>query len=75
MNIKNYLIKLRAKIDSSPELKIRIMWLLDKLPIIKNSLKKIGQEDEKRDIQTYDDLSSSAKEIYLKIQSKAEVTR
>jgi hypothetical protein len=75
MSINNYLIKLRAKMDNSPELKIRIMWLLDKLPMVKDSLKKIGQKDEKKDIQTYNDLSSSAKEIYLKIQSKAEVNR
>jgi len=68
-------VRLRAKIDSSPEMKMRIMWVLDKLPIVKNSLKKIGKIEEKRDIEEYSQLSQSSQEIYAQLKNKIEVKR
>ncbi|SFV64170.1 hypothetical protein MNB_SV-6-1491 [hydrothermal vent metagenome] len=72
MNIRNFLIRLRGKIDSSPELKIKIMLVLDKMPMIKNRLKKIGKIENRRDIEEYDELSKEQQRIYLDLKNSIE---
>lgn len=67
MKIKEYLLGIRRSIDASPEIKVKIMWLLDKMPIVKDLLRNIGKVEKKSHIETFDDLSGSAKDIYLKL--------
>ena len=70
MGMKHYLVVLRKRIDVSPELKMKIMWFLDKVPALKNGLKKIGDNKEEPETNTYEALSPNAKEIYNTIKSK-----
>ena len=71
MSIREYLITLRIKINNNPEFKMKLMWALDKIPILKNLLKKIGEVREEKGISSYEALSPYAKEIYNKITKKA----
>ena len=71
MSAREYLIALRIKVNNNPELKMKLMWALDKIPILKNLLKKIGEAQEEKGINNYEALPPYAKEIYNKITKKA----
>ncbi len=70
MTTREYLITLRIKINNNPELKMKLMWVLDKIPILKNFLKRAGGAQEERGISNYEALSPYAKEIYDKLTKK-----
>lgn len=73
MNIKQFLAGLRKKIDSHPELKIKIMLVLDKLPIVKRVLKKMEIKHPNNDIKNYNELSKSAKDIFIRLKDEIKV--
>ncbi len=70
MNFRQYLIALRIRINASPELKMKIMWFLDKVPVLKQGLKKIGGAQDDPGIENYEALSPYAKEIHNRINHK-----
>ncbi len=70
MTAREYLITLRIKVNNNPELKMKLMWALDKIPILKNFLKRVGGAQEEQGITNYEALSPYAKEIYSKITKK-----
>ena len=69
MNFRPYLITLRTRINASPELKMKIMWFLDKIPALKQGLKKIGGAQDDPGIKNYEALSPHAKELYNKLNN------
>lgn len=70
MKFRQYLVALRKHINTSPELKMKIMWFLDKIPALKEGLKNIGDTQDDQGIKKYEALSPNAKEIYNKINNK-----
>ncbi len=70
MGMREKFLLLKTRLNEYPEIKMKIMWFLDHMPIIKKQLKKINHTERRREIATTEDLSSHAKEIYQLIKAK-----
>ena len=68
--MREKLLVLKTRLNEYPEIKMKIMWFLDHIPILKKQLKKINHIERRKEIETVDDLSPYAKEIYQKIKKK-----
>lgn len=68
--MREKLLLLKTRLNEYPEIKMKIMWLLDRIPIVKKQLKKINHMEIRREITTIEDLSTHAKDIYQQIKAK-----
>jgi len=70
MGMREKFLLLKTRLNEYPEVKMKIMWLLDRVPIVKEQLKKINHIETRREIETIDDLSLHAQEIYRQIKAR-----
>ena len=75
MMIKQSMAILRKRVESHPRLKVKLLWILNRLPIIKRILASRRGYDSFNGIKNYNELSKSGREIYFNLKSNMKANK